>query len=81
MKLQKAYNFAAFKFRGTCKIIINRDNFYDKIYLIKIFVKKSTLTEAKKKTCKNIGADKFIIFNNKKMRIKNILHLANFFLS
>lgn len=36
------------KFNETCEIIINRDNLYDKICLIEVFVKKSTFDRGKK---------------------------------
>lgn len=50
MKLQKAYNFAVPTLNETCKIIINRNNLYDKICPIKVFVKKGTLFKKDKKT-------------------------------
>lgn len=47
MKLQRAYDFTATKFSGTCQIIINRDKLYDKICLIKN-LSKSTFNRGKK---------------------------------
>lgn len=66
---EKDYNFAASKYGKAVKRIIKRDDLFDEICLVKIFVKENTLNEAKKVVLVKIFGLKLTHFSSKLLLI------------